>query len=918
NEGDNLGEGYFSDGDDRLFGDLGNDWLVGGTGRDNMYGGWGDDLINADDDHRSIVVEGVGQNDVPDTHSSYEDLAFGGAGRDRLIANTGGDRLIDWAGEFNSYMVPFAPFGAATISRALAPQIAEFLYDLSESDGADQTLGSDGARNGEPEGELGLVRQQDFAWRDQTGAPDDVQPGNIPGGARDVLRSADFSGVQSGGTAGTGFFADSGVFEVNNNQLRVGAESVGGDAVAVYHVGEQLPSYFEIQASVKMDKANGGWNANAYVVFDYQNEQDFKFVGIDDSTNKLIMGHRDASGWHVDVQGVVQGGVKPDKWYNMLVAINGVNVTLVVNNKEVFQHTFAPRIFDGYAYGLNWGLVGVGSDNARGSFDNVRVQILPPQVTFEDSDDFSGPDTGEYFTGAVSGDWSFGGGRYSVDPGGGLGMSLMDLGPNHLNFNAYLELNATVNTQGRAGFIFDRYGDTKFKFVAIDAASDELIIGHYTQQSGWVDDVSVSTTIEAGTDYALGVTLKGSTVSATLNGQGGSGYQAIAGHAFNAATVDGDFGLMATSGLATFDDAEVKTDDPAFVEAEAGAMMAVEEAAVSGVIHSAPTQAEIDGILGAVISQWIDVLGHGDDRLAALGDVKVTVSDLDGTTLAISEGNTITIDSDAAGHGWYVDLSPGSSEEFRIRLDDNVLAAHSQSEGWGGMDLVTVLAHEVGHVLGLHHEEAQDYAVMAGQLDAGTRYTFDRSTDDDQLAPQFGGADVLADMGSGSIGGDVALMRDEDLLLLTTAMVRGSIFDESGFDGTTSEQVEYGGMTSGKDDAVYLWLDFDVADEHHRYFDDEDDAVLVEDDEEQANEIYADWLMPDTNKGMESSEFGETGQTGSEGAYGQSGDATPAQLINWDDTLDGVGMSFTPFGDTKLSKYGPNILDYDYLALTRK
>jgi hypothetical protein len=66
-----------SDGDDRLFGDLGNDWLVGGTGRDHLYGGWGDDLLNADDDHDT----NGGANDVPDADPSYADLAFGGAGR---------------------------------------------------------------------------------------------------------------------------------------------------------------------------------------------------------------------------------------------------------------------------------------------------------------------------------------------------------------------------------------------------------------------------------------------------------------------------------------------------------------------------------------------------------------------------------------------------------------------------------------------------------------------------------------------------------------------------------------------------------------------------------------------------------------------------------------------------------------------
>src|SRR5204863_1177702 len=124
-----------SDGNDAIFGDFGNDWEVGGTGRDDMYGGWGNDLLNADDDLGTNSTA----NDVPDTHPSYEDRAYGGAGRDVLIANTGGDRLIDWVGEFNSFIVPFAPFGLGTVSRALQPQIAEFLYALSASDGADFT-----------------------------------------------------------------------------------------------------------------------------------------------------------------------------------------------------------------------------------------------------------------------------------------------------------------------------------------------------------------------------------------------------------------------------------------------------------------------------------------------------------------------------------------------------------------------------------------------------------------------------------------------------------------------------------------------------------------------------------------------------------------------------------------------------------
>src|SRR5207302_9030869 len=128
-----------SDGNDVIFGDNGNDWIVGGTGRDQMYGGWGNDLLNADDD---LTTNG-GLNDLPETQPSYEDRAYGGAGKDVLIANTGGDRLIDWVGEYNSYLVPYAPFGMASVSRTLQPQLPEYLYALSPADGADPSRAYD-------------------------------------------------------------------------------------------------------------------------------------------------------------------------------------------------------------------------------------------------------------------------------------------------------------------------------------------------------------------------------------------------------------------------------------------------------------------------------------------------------------------------------------------------------------------------------------------------------------------------------------------------------------------------------------------------------------------------------------------------------------------------------------------------------
>jgi Ca2+-binding RTX toxin-like protein len=189
-QGQNTFAGVATDGDDRIFGDVGHDWLVGGTGRDSLWGGWGDDVLNADD----VLTTHNGLNDQTDTNPSYEDFLFGGAGRDVININTNGDRGIDWVGEFNTFLTPFGQFGADSVQRLLNPALPSFLLAVSKSQGADQTLaaqfGSSAARNGEPFGELGLVLQQDAAFNDQAGAPRDPQGGNLPGGKVDVPKFA--------------------------------------------------------------------------------------------------------------------------------------------------------------------------------------------------------------------------------------------------------------------------------------------------------------------------------------------------------------------------------------------------------------------------------------------------------------------------------------------------------------------------------------------------------------------------------------------------------------------------------------------------------------------------------------------------------------------------------------------------------
>jgi Ca2+-binding RTX toxin-like protein len=102
-------------GDDALFGDVGNDNVNGGAGQDNLFGGGGDDALDGGAD---------------------ADIIYGGDGQDTLTADIAADKLVDWFGNFNLFIVPGPGFGAPTIIRSSDPSTQQFLLDLATGDGA--------------------------------------------------------------------------------------------------------------------------------------------------------------------------------------------------------------------------------------------------------------------------------------------------------------------------------------------------------------------------------------------------------------------------------------------------------------------------------------------------------------------------------------------------------------------------------------------------------------------------------------------------------------------------------------------------------------------------------------------------------------------------------------------------------------
>ncbi len=129
--------------------------------------------------------------------------------------------------------------------------------------------------------------------------------------------------------------------------------------------------------------------------------------------------------------------------------------------------------------------------------------------------------------------------------------------------------------------------------------------------------------------------------------------------------------------------------------------------------------------------------------IVALNSIHLEIADLAGAELAttvLGGHPTVTVDYNAAGHGWYIDANPADSEPF------------------AGIDLITVLAHEFGHVLGLHHPDATlaGDSVMNPYLGAGMR----RLPTAADLALDGGGAiatGILAQTGVGIANGGFAV-----------------------------------------------------------------------------------------------------------------------------------------------------------------
>lgn len=148
--------------------------------------------------------------------------------------------------------------------------------------------------------------------------------------------------------------------------------------------------------------------------------------------------------------------------------------------------------------------------------------------------------------------------------------------------------------------------------------------------------------------------------------------------------------------------AELLESGTATITVTVGQNQIAASAAGTGPVVGSIARDDITTLLEAAMAYWED---RTPGSRARLQGVQFEVRDLPGLQLGLQAGTRVVIDTNAAGHGWFVDPTPSN-------LRDDAFGTR--------MDLLSTITHEMGHVLG-RRDQPSAGRVMSGSLRPGSR-----------------------------------------------------------------------------------------------------------------------------------------------------------------------------------------------------
>jgi hypothetical protein len=131
------------------------------------------------------------------------------------------------------------------------------------------------------------------------------------------------------------------------------------------------------------------------------------------------------------------------------------------------------------------------------------------------------------------------------------------------------------------------------------------------------------------------------------------------------------------------------------------------------------TQAELQPIVTAAIARWA-AAGLDAADLAQLSHVQFVITNLPAGELGLTQSGEIFLDGTAAGYGWFVNGTPASNADFAaLAVSAGLRAVDPQA--LDRIDLLTVVEHELGHIVGLGDVTGNGPDLMDETLGVGVR-----------------------------------------------------------------------------------------------------------------------------------------------------------------------------------------------------